>query len=115
MGADGEIPEEKKGVDEWKGIVGKWQLTKRAGENAPRGCSLELTGDGKVNVTVIAADRMVSEQGTYKVTGNKIKIMLTPINGENRRYEETLEIKRLTRRELVVIAGDGKEEVYKRK
>jgi len=89
-------------------LIGKWEAVK--GE-IPAGSTAEFSKDGKLTVTVKREDKNVRHEATYKFDGDTIKFTATR-DGQER--TETMKVKKLTDKELVVVDPRGKEVEFKK-
>jgi uncharacterized protein (TIGR03066 family) len=103
-GVRAEDKEEKK--DNAKLLVGSWEVTKSFDKGPPVGATAEFTKDGKV--TLEAKD--VQREGTYKVDGDKLTLVMKDRDGKT-----ILSIKKISDKELVVEDDDKKSVELKRK
>jgi uncharacterized protein (TIGR03066 family) len=99
-----------KKADNAKLLVGKWEVVKCDGDALPVGAIVEMTKDGKLKLTEKKDDKE-SHEGTYKVDGDKIMVVLKVNDDE---IKHTVDIKKLTETELVT-EHDGKTIEFKRK
>ncbi|HKB42390.1 MAG TPA: hypothetical protein VKD72_38545, partial [Gemmataceae bacterium] len=88
-------------------VIGTWEVTK--GE-VPEGSTFEFTKDGKLKLSVKGTD--VTAEGTYSVDGDSIKT--TQKQGE-KEVKQTLKIKKVDDRELIIEDEKGKTIEMKRK
>jgi uncharacterized protein (TIGR03066 family) len=91
-------------------LVGVWEVTK--GETAPVGATVEFTKDGKMIVIIKDGDKTVKLDGTYTVEKDSITSVLKE---EDKEHKETVKIKKLTDKELVVEEEKGKTIEFKKK
>jgi uncharacterized protein (TIGR03066 family) len=91
-------------------LVGVWEVTK--GDSLPVGAKLELTKDGKIMLVVKVEEKTIKLEGTYKVEGDK-KFKATLKQG-GKESTETLEITKLTDKELVIKDEKGKVDSFKK-
>jgi uncharacterized protein (TIGR03066 family) len=103
--------EDKKegGVDKKK-LMGTWVVTK--GETLPVGATVEFTKDGKLKLVIKEKDKALTVEGAYEVKGDGFK--LTMKDGD-KEHTETLKVKKLTDKELVVEDEKGKKDTFKKK
>jgi uncharacterized protein (TIGR03066 family) len=94
-------------------LVGMWELTKSADENAPKGATVEFTKDNKVTIAFNANGKDVKLEGTYKVDGDKLTVKLSLPGGKDN--EDTDTIKSLTDEKLVLVDKDKKENEFTKK
>jgi uncharacterized protein (TIGR03066 family) len=95
-------------------MIGVWELRTIDGECAPAGpIFIEFTRNGNVKIVVIAADAIGTGEGTYEIDCAKVKTRIKERGGEE--AQETREIRKLTKTDLVLINQEGKKESYKRK
>lgn len=93
-------------------LVGMWELTKSADENAPKGATVEFTKDNKVTIAFNANGKEVKLEGTYKVDGDKLTVKLSLAGKDN---EDTDTIKSLTDDKLVLVDKQSKENEFTKK
>jgi uncharacterized protein (TIGR03066 family) len=84
-------------------VVGVWEVTKSA--EAPPGATVEMTKDGKLILKATINGKTLSQEGTYKVEGDKIR---TVQNVGGKQISETMTIKTLTDTKLVTQDENGK-------
>jgi uncharacterized protein (TIGR03066 family) len=90
-------------------IVGTWEAVK--GE-VPAGSTIEFTKDGKMKLNIKAGGQTISVEGTYKVDGDKLTT--TGKGPDGKEKTETVKIKKLTDKELVIEDEKGKTEEFKK-
>lgn len=90
-------------------IVGIWEPAK---DELPKGSTVEFTKDGKLKVILDFEEKKITLYGIYELEGDKLK---TVIQDEGKEQKETLKIKTLTDKELVLLNEEGKVEEFKRK
>jgi uncharacterized protein (TIGR03066 family) len=93
-------------------IVGVWELSKSEDKNAPVGATVEFTKDGKMIVKFKMEDKAVTIEGTYTIEKDSITSVL---KHDDQEMKETVTIKKLTDKELVVVDGKGKTDEFKKK
>lgn len=107
---------DEKAVDKEK-IVGTWLVTKSAG-GLPPSATLEFTKDGKLKISFKAQAKgqktaqTFNAEGTYKVEGDKLSIVL---GQKGKERKETMTIKTLTDQKLVTVDPKGEEVEFKKK
>jgi uncharacterized protein (TIGR03066 family) len=89
-----------------KKLVGKWEP---AGGKEP--VVVEFTDKGKLILSVEVGGKTEKVEGTYKLDGNKLKMVLS-FGGKDQ--EETITVSKLTDDELVGKDSKGKEETLKK-
>jgi len=93
-------------------IVGKWEVTKTAGE-APKGAIVEFQKDNKLAISMELNGKKLDLTGSYKIDGDKLMVKISFMGMES--PEETDTIKTLTDTELVTVDKDKKETVFTKK
>ena len=88
-----------------KKLMGKWEP-----KDGP--VTVEFADKGKLILTVDLGGKSEKIEGTYKVDGDKIEVVLA-FGGKD--MKETLTVKKLTDEELVTTDSKGKEEAFKKK
>ena len=91
-------------------LAGVWEVVKS--EDAPPGATIEFTKDGKMKMTVNVKGKEMSQEGMYKVEGDKITSIQT-FAGKERR--ETATIQTLNDTTLITRDEKGKVDEFKRK
>jgi uncharacterized protein (TIGR03066 family) len=91
-------------------LVGVWEVVKS--EEAPPGATIEFTKDGKLKMAVNVKGKEMTQEGTYKVEGDKITSVQTFGGKEHR---ETAIIQTLNDTTLVTRDEKGKVDEFKRK
>ena len=96
-----------------KKLVGKWAPVpdKDKKEKGPA-LTIEFTADGKVSMTVGAPGAEHRAEGTYKLAGDKLAVLLRVGEAE---VKDTLTVKKLTDTELTTEDSKGKSETLRRK
>lgn len=102
--------EDKK--DNAKLLVGTWEFTKSYDKGPPVGSVIEFTKDGKIKLTHKADGKESTHEGTYKLDGDKIALVVK--DGDNERKINT-KIKKISETELVTENDAGKTVEMKRK
>lgn len=97
-----ELPDEQK-------IVGTWIAT--AGEAT--GCAIQFYADGRVWVLVPINDKGISMEGSYTINNHVITTTLETKGGQ--KVTTTVQIRKLTARDLVIEEGGGRVTEYRRK
>ncbi|WP_439631803.1 TIGR03066 family protein [Gemmata sp.] len=92
-----------------KKLIGKWEAAK-AKEGAPK-MVVEFAEAGKVTLTVTVGDKSEKIDGTYKVDGNKVEVVMA-LGGKEEK--ETFTVSKLTDDEMVSKDSKGKEETLKK-
>jgi uncharacterized protein (TIGR03066 family) len=92
-------------------IVGVWEVTK-SDSGAPAGATIEFTKDGKMIVTIKDGDKTEKVDGTYTIDKDSITSKLKVGDKEK---EETVKIKKLDDKVLVVEDKEGKKDEFKKK
>src|SRR5262245_47647479 len=80
-GVRAEDKDEKK--DNAKLLVGTWEVTKSFDKGPAVGTSVEFTKDGKVKVKTKVEDKDVQREGTYKVDGDTLTLLIKRDDKEN--------------------------------
>ena len=91
-------------------LVGKWEITKSAGE-APVGTVVEFTKDGKISAVVKLEKEEIKIEGTYKLEKDKLMLKLKVGDMTS---EDVLTVKKLTDEELELEDKDKKVDVLKK-
>lgn len=93
-------------------LIGVWHMT-FSETPRPEGVRaiVEFTADGKIELRVEFAGQNVVRKGTYKVEGDKIHYTLSTDTGERK---ETLVIKSIAEKEILVEDPKGKRETLER-
>jgi uncharacterized protein (TIGR03066 family) len=99
----------KKAIDKTK-LVGVWEPTKP--NDLTAGSTLEFTADGKLHTVAKLGDKTAKGEGTYKVEGDKLHMVLK-IFGKD--APQTLTVKTLTDTTLVTVDEKGAQDEFKRK
>jgi uncharacterized protein (TIGR03066 family) len=107
-GVRAEDKDEKK--DNAKLLVGTWEVTKSFDKGPPVGATVEFTQDGKVKVKAKVDDKDLQREGTYKVDGAKLTLVM-----KDKESKTILSIKKLSDKELVTENDDKKSVELKRK
>jgi uncharacterized protein (TIGR03066 family) len=92
-------------------IVGTWELVK-AGSDLPKGATVTFTKDGKMTITFKVENETVTVKGTYQIDGEKLTIMH---KDEGKEIKETMTIKTLTDKALVVVDEKKNTDEFKKK
>jgi uncharacterized protein (TIGR03066 family) len=92
-------------ADNAKLIVGKWTVEKADEGTVEKGATVEFTKDGKCKATHKNADQEMTVEGTYKVDGDKLT-MLLKIGDKEQTIDIT--ILKLTKTELHTKNAEGK-------
>jgi uncharacterized protein (TIGR03066 family) len=89
-------------------LIGVWEST-----NPPPGARLtvEFTRDGKLELAVKLGDRATTAEGTYQLDGKKLTVRVKQAGEEK---ASTVEITKLTDKELATKGPKGKVETFKR-
>jgi uncharacterized protein (TIGR03066 family) len=104
--------EDKKDDNKTK-IVGVWEVVKSEASNGPqKGATVECTKDGKFKLTFEENGSKTTIEGTYKVDGDSVKSESKAPDGKE--HKETLKIKELTDKKLVLEDEEGKQVEFKR-
>jgi uncharacterized protein (TIGR03066 family) len=88
-----------------KKLMGKWEPKEGA-------IVIEFADKGKLTLSVDLGGKSEKIEGTYKVDGNKLEVVLA-FGGKEQK--ETLTVKKLTDEELITTDSKGKEETLKKK
>jgi uncharacterized protein (TIGR03066 family) len=107
IGLLGAVRAEEKKPDNKTLIVGVWELTKGTG-GPPVGAILTFDKEGKVKMTAKMDGQEVTREGAYAVDGDKVKV-----TAEGR--TESATIKKLTEKELILEAEQGRTMEFMRK
>ncbi len=99
----------KKDIDKTK-LVGVWEPTKPNALTA--GSTLEFTADGKLHVVTKQGDKTAKGEGTCKVKGDKVHMVL---NFFGKDAPQTLTVKTLTDTTLVTVDEKGGQDEFRRK
>jgi uncharacterized protein (TIGR03066 family) len=91
-------------------LVGTWEAVKGS-ETLPLGSTLEFTKEGKLKLNIKGAQPQQLE-GTYKIDGAAIKIVLK-VQGEEK--GETLKVSKMSDTELVIVDEMKKKDVLNKK
>lgn len=92
-----------------KKLVGKWEQA-----SAPKGApkmTVEFTDKGKMTLSIDAGGKAITIEGTYKVDGNKLEMVL---KADGKEEKETVTITKLTDTELAGKDSKGMEEKFVR-
>lgn len=100
--------DDKKELPDAKKLVGRWEPREAKKDVA---LVLEFTKDGKTALTVTAAGKTEKLEGTYKLTGNKLKVKLTLGKMD---VDQEVAVLRLTDEELETEDAKGKKETLTR-
>lgn len=97
-------------------IIGKWTVSKMGGKETPKEISLsvEFTKDGKTKMTSNFGGKEETDEGTYKIEGDKI-ITTEKDKATKKDKSETMTIKSLTADTLVVYDDEKKQEMELKK
>jgi uncharacterized protein (TIGR03066 family) len=98
--------DKKEGAIDAKKLVGKWQP---AEEKVP--IVIEFTDKGKLTLTIDLAGKSEKIEGTYKLDGDKLEMVMS-FGGKEQK--ESVTITKLTDEEMVGKNSQGKEEKFKR-
>src|SRR5262249_26020589 len=109
-GGRAEDKEAKK--DNAKLLVGTWEVTKSFDKGPAVGATVEFTKDGKVKVKAKVEDKDVYREGTYKVDGDKLTLVL---KRDDKESKTIISIKKLSDKELVTENDDKQSVELKRK
>jgi uncharacterized protein (TIGR03066 family) len=104
-GAAGQDKDKDKDKVELKKLMGKW-------EPKDGKIVIEFADKGKLVMTVDINGKSEKIEGTYKLEGTKLDVV---INFLGKEQKETLTVKKLTDAELTTTDSKGKEETLKRK
>jgi uncharacterized protein (TIGR03066 family) len=96
--------------DNAKKLVGVWEVVKA--EGAPPGATVEFKKNGKMQLAFDVKGKAITIDGTYKVEGNKIHVVLSFMG---KKHEETSTIQTLNEKTLIIRDEKGKVEEYKRR
>ena len=102
-GFNGAAGQDKEKIDPKK-LIGKWEPKEGR-------VVIEFADKGKLTLSVDADGKSQKFDGTYKLDGNRLEIVIMI----EKEQKETLTIKKLTDDELVTTDSKGKEETLKRK
>ena len=97
-------------ADDTAKLVGKWEVTKSGGE-VPVGSLVEFTKDGKMTANVTLDGKELKLAGTYKLTGDKLKVNLM-LNEQKIDHEFTV---KFNKDELTLEDADKKVDTLKKK
>jgi uncharacterized protein (TIGR03066 family) len=98
--------------DTAKLIVGKWEVTKSFDQGPPVGAAVEFTKDGKFKAIIKADEKEVVREGTYKVDGDKVELVIKAGDKENK---TTFKVKKISDTEMVTENDEGKSVELKHK
>ena len=101
-----EAKEGKKDTVDAKKLIGKWE-PKDKKDNV----TLEFTKDGKLLLSVEAGGKTNKLEGTYKLDGNKLTVVLKFMDQE---MKEEVTVSKLTDDEMETTDSKGKKETMKR-
>jgi uncharacterized protein (TIGR03066 family) len=105
VSAAGQGKDKDKDKVDLKKLMGKW-------EPKDGKIVIEFADKGKLVMTVDFGGKSEKIEGTYKLDGNKLDVV---INFMGKEQKETLTVKTLTDSELVTTDSKGKDETLKRK
>ena len=105
VSAAGQGKDKDKDKVDLKKLMGKW-------EPKDGKIVIEFADKGKLVMTVDFGGKSEKIDGTYKLDGNKLDVI---INFMGKEQKETLTVKSLTDAELVTTDSKGKDETLKRK
>jgi len=109
-GVRAEDKQEKK--DNAKLLVGTWEVTKSFDKGPAVGATVEFTKDGKVKVKAKLDDKDVHREGTYKVDGDKLTLVM---KRDDKESKTIISIKKISDKELITENEDKKSVELKRK
>src|SRR5262249_51854732 len=109
-GVRAEDKEEKK--DYAKLIVGTWEVTKSFDKGPAVGATVKFTKDGKIKVKAKVEGKDVHREGTYKVDGDKLTLVM---KRDDKESKTIISIKKISDKELVTENDDKKSVELKRK
>ena len=89
-----------------KKLVGKW-----APADDKAQVTIEFTDKGKLILSIALGDKTEKVEGTYKLDGDKLEMIMTFVGKE---MKETVTISKLTDDEMVGKDSKGKEEKFKK-
>lgn len=92
-------------ADYAKLIVGKWTVTKADEGTVGAGATVEFTSDGKVKAVHKKGDEDVTVDGTYKLDGDKLQMIIKAGTDE---HKLEITITKLTKTELHTKNEEGK-------
>jgi len=101
------VAADEKKSDNAQLVVGTWECAKSGKAKVPVGAVLEVGKDGKYKLSYDEKGSKVTDEGTYKVDGDKV------VFGD--KNKDTVTIKKLSETELVVVNQDGDTIEWKRK
>ena len=93
-------------------IVGSWMVSKADEGTLPKGSVIEFSKDGKVKAVVKKDDAEMTIEGTYKLDGKKMTLIVT-IDGTEKTNSVTID--KLSDTELAVEGDDGKKVEFTKK
>ncbi len=97
--------------DNAKLILGVWEATKAGKDTLGVGALAEFAKEGKLKITAQRDGMTVLREGTYKITGDKLTVVLKT---DDKEVTHNITIKKLTETELVTSDDRGAIE-FKRK
>src|SRR5262245_9145317 len=105
--AAGQDKDKDKDKIDAKKLIGKWEPA-----DAKESLTVEFTDKGKLILSVDANGKALTIEGTYKLDGNKLEMVMS-FGGKEQK--ETITLSKLTDDELVGKDYKGKEETIKKK
>ena len=93
-------------------IVGKWEVSKADEGTVPKGAVIEFTKDGKVKATAKKDDAEATFDGTYKLDGKTITLVMKLGDTEK---TNKVTIEKLSDTEMSVEGDDGKKVEFTKK
>jgi uncharacterized protein (TIGR03066 family) len=102
--------DKKADIDKDK-LLGTWEVVK-SDEGPPVGTVVEFTKDGKMKVTHKSDGKEETLEGTYKIDGDKLSVVLKMGDKEDK---HSVTIKKLTATEMTAENEKGKTAEFKKK